>query len=369
MPVPRRAFLSTLSASAAWLALAGCRSSRKKTSQASQGRILGFGKGLQKNGSGTLYVAALADLDERSIGLIELPFFGHGFARHPVETHRAIVFEKKGPGCCEIDLREGRVTRTIPAPAGHHFYGHGAFAADGKRLFLTQSNLETYEGRIAVLDGASLEETGTFPSFGSNPHECRLVDGSATLVVTNGGSAAADDPGSVVFVDAGTRKLVRKLVIPDASLNAGHVAVSEHGDVIAISAPRDGLPKTARGGVSIRPKGGDLRTMKAPDAIAAHMVGESLSVALDEEGRRAAVTNPDGDLVTVWDLEEATLETSLSLAGARGITTTLDGRTLVVSHGDGKLSLLPWDTLKPGAPLPLGDTPFSGSHLYTLTPA
>ena len=45
------------------------------------------------------------DLDERSIGLVDLAFFGHGFAHHPSRGHWAVVFEKRGRGCCEIDLK------------------------------------------------------------------------------------------------------------------------------------------------------------------------------------------------------------------------------------------------------------------------
>ena len=154
-------------------------------------------------------------------------FFGHGFARHPVESRRAMVFEKQGPGCCEIDLKERKVTRTIDAPAGKHFYGHGSFSRGGDTLFIAQSDLTTHEGRNRNPRRQDPSGDRHLPTYGSNPHDCLLIDGGSTLVVTNGGSYAAGSPGNVAFVDVRSQKLLEKLVIPHPQLNAGHVAISK----------------------------------------------------------------------------------------------------------------------------------------------
>ena len=369
MELTRREFVAALAAGGAWLGM-GLDAKAASTGQA-RGIVVGFGKGHAPGTGQPLFVGAIADLDERSIGLVDLDFFGHGFAPHPIEKHRAVVFEKRGPGCCEIDLRERKVLRRIPAPAGRHFYGHGAFSPDGATLYVAETNLESHEGRIAVLDGKTLSERGTFPTYGANPHECLLLDGGSTLVITNGGDAKAGSPGSVTFVDAKSEKLLERLPIPDDRFNAGHVAVSGRGDLVAISAPRDGLPLEAPGGVSIRPAPGPATkgrfgAMVQPKDLTERLIGEALSVALHEGRRLAAVTHPDANLVTIWDVAGMKLVKSLSLPAPRGLTRTLDGEHLVVSHSGGKLSMLPWSTLEVGEPLPLGQTPFGGSHLYTL---
>lgn len=363
MEITRRHLLAGLVAGGATLALGD--GALAAPSKSARGTILGFGKGIAPDGN-PLFIAAIADLDDRSLGLVDLDFFGHGFARHPTQTDRAIVFEKRGPGCCEIDLKQRKLVRKIPPPPGFYFYGHGAFSGDGNALFVAETDLKTQEGRIVILDGKTLEETGTFPTYGSSPHDCLLVQGGSALAITNGGSAAAESPGSVTFVDVKSGKLLERLPVPDGRLNAGHVAVSAKGDVVAISAPRDGLPLEESGGVSIRPAKGRFATMAQPASVTKGLRGEALSVAVHEERRLAAVTHPDANLVTVWDLSAAKLVKTLSLPAPRGITATLDGADLVVSHSGGKLSVMPWRTLEAAAPLPLGQTPFGGSHLYTL---
>ncbi|HEY0840253.1 MAG TPA: DUF1513 domain-containing protein [Vulgatibacter sp.] len=365
MEITRRHLLAGLVAGGASLALE--RDAFAARPRSARGTILGFGKGIAPDGT-PLFVGAIADLDDRSLGLVDLDFFGHGFARHPTQPDRAIVFEKRGPGCCEIDLKQRRMVRKIPAPPGCSFYGHGTFSKDGETLFVAETELKSYDGRIAILDGKTLEEIGTFPTYGSSPHDCMLVGNGAALAVTNGGSAAVDSPGSVAFVEVKTGKLLEKLPVPDQRLNAGHVAISEKGDVVAISAPRDGLPLEEAGGVSIRPAKGSFATMGQPAAVTKGLRGEALSVAVHDQRRLAAVTHPDANLVTIWDLATAKLVKTLSMPAPRGITATLDGADLVVSHSGGKLSMVPWRDLEAAAPLPLGQTPFGGSHLYTLRP-
>ncbi len=366
MSLSRRSLLVNGLASATWLGLSG-DAIAAIPGAATQGIIIGFGKGIRADTGQTLYLAALADLDERSLATIDLSFFGHGFARHPVEKRRAMVFEKRGPGCCEIDLQARKILRTIPAPAGRHFYGHGVYSKDGESLFIAQSDLDSHEGCIAIHDTKTLGAIGTFPTYGSNPHDCLLIDDGATLVITNGGSAKASSPGSVAFVDVKSQKLVDRLLIPSPRLNGGHVAISPHGDLVAVSAPRDGLPLTSLGGVSIRPAKAAFTTVDPPRQTARRMIGEALSVTIHEKKRWAAVTSPDGGLLTIWDIPGKALVKDIRLLAPRGVTQTLDGKHLVVSYDGGKLALIPWESLRPGKPLPLGQTPFGGSHLYTLS--
>jgi hypothetical protein len=70
------------------------------------------------------------------------------------------------------------------------FNGHVIASPDGKRLYTTETNLETGQGLIGLRDAATLEKTGEWPTHGMDPHEL-LLDADGSLVVANGGIPCA----------------------------------------------------------------------------------------------------------------------------------------------------------------------------------
>jgi hypothetical protein len=364
---PRRLFLQGASTAALGLALGeACRGRLPGR----LGTILGPGRFIDGTRGTMSYVLCLFDLDRGSARTVPMEFFGHGLAQHPRDRGRAVIFEKKGPGCCEVDLAAGRVTRPITTPASRAFYGHGAFSRDGSLLFATENHLETRRGLICVRDGRTFAEIGEFPTYGQSPHDCHLVDEGRTLVVTNGGGRldeANDEAApSVTFVDARSTKLLERVTFERPEINAGHLAATAAGDLVAISAPREGLPATDRGAVTMRRGRGRFQTMSEPEAVVARMVGESLSLCVLEESSVVGVTNPDGDIVTFWDLANRRFLKSLDLKAPRGLTRTLDGSHLVLSYGAGTLTLLSPAALEPVPLRRVARSELSGSHLFTL---
>jgi uncharacterized protein len=358
----RRDFLLAAGAAALGASLGGGCSLR---SRARKGMIVGAGRFLTTDTGRMTYVLCVFDLDGTRSRALDMEFFGHGLAFHPQEPQRAVVFEKKGAGACEVDLRAGRVTRAIRTPPHRAFYGHGAFSRDGAVLFATENHLETKNGLIVVRDAKTYQELGEFPTYGQSPHDCHLVDQGKTLVVTNGGGPLATDAlPSVTFVDAASTKLLEKLTFDTPRINAGHLAISGRRDVVAISAPRDGLPKESQGGVTIRTGAGPFETMTRPQEVVQRMVGESLSLCIDEGRRVAGVTNPDGNIVTFWDLDQKRLVKHLDLPGPRGIARTLDGQWLVVSYGQGTLALIDPETMAPRPEPVVATSTLSGSHIF-----
>ena len=335
-----------------------------------KGTILGPGRFINTDTGKMSFVLCLFDLDGDRTRTVPMEFFGHGLAQHPKERRRGVIFEKKGPGCCEVDLAEGRVTRPLTTPKERAFYGHGAFSRDGSLLFATENRLETKTGLICVRDGKTYQEIGEFPTYGKSPHDCHLIDEGRTLAITNGGGvmgdAAENAAPSVTFVDARSTKLLERLTFATPRINAGHLAITSRRDVVAISAPREGLPTTERGAVTIRTGDGPFITMAEPEEVVSRMVGESLSLCLVEEKAVVGVTNPDGNIVTFWDMEGKRFLKKLDLPAPRGFAKTLDGAHLVLSYGAVTLTLLSPETLEP---VPLHRVPkseLSGSHLFTL---
>jgi hypothetical protein len=361
--VSRRSVLLGAGATAVGLQLFGAACARPGRGKR-KGTIVGPGRFVDTRTGQMSFVLCLFDLDHETSRTVDMTFFGHGLALHPKEPWRAVMFEKKGPGACELDLRAGRVVRPVTTPAGRAFYGHGAFSRDAQLLYATENQLDTREGLIAVRDAKTLVELGRFPTYGKSPHDCRLIDDGRTLAITNGGGRIDEDsPPSVTFVDVQSEKLQEKLVFDTPRINAGHLALTRGRDLVASSAPRDGLPTSALGGVTMRVGGGPFVTLKEPQDVTARMVGESLSLCIEEKTGVVGVTNPDGNIVTFWDLAQKRFVKKLDLPAPRGITQTLDGEHLVVSYGAGTLTLLDPRRLEPVPERRVEKSMLSGSHI------
>jgi len=309
-----------------------------------------------------------ADAAGQRLQPIPLEFHFHGFAPHPKDHRRAILFEKQGPGACEVDLAAKTVVRPLRTAAERHFYGHGAFSPDGKLLYATETVMATHEGVIMVRDGTTLEPVGEFPTFGHSPHDCVLIDHGRTLVITNGGGSLEepDAPPCVTFVDVPSKKLRERLTFDNPRVNAGHLALTSRRELVVISAPRRGLPESETGGISLR-AGKQLHTLAEPAETTRRMVGETLSLAIHERSGVVGVTTPDADLLTFWDFRRGKLVKAVPIEHPRAITVTRDQRYFVVSHAkkQPQLSYFSSAGLVVDDQRTVAEAHLSGSHMYT----
>jgi len=95
------------------------------------------------------------------------------------------------------------------------------------------------------------------------------------------------------------------------------------------------------------------------------MQGEALSVAVHEESGIAAVTHPDGGMLTFWSTTDRKLRKVLDLPHPRGVALTQDNRFFIVSYG-GEASLLRVAVggLQRVDESIVPNTLISGSHIY-----
>ncbi|MCC7509851.1 MAG: DUF1513 domain-containing protein [Planctomycetes bacterium] len=342
---------------------------------------------------GTVIGGGVADVDGAKhffIGIVDLDsdkpavrtisdvgFLGHGFSPNPVKPTTAVVCEKHGQGCCEVDLVKGKVLRRVRTTQGREFYGHGAFTPDGKLFYCTEAEVgdSSYAGVLAVRDGESFElRAENFPTHGVAPHDCILVDDGATLVITNGGGPVSkpEEPAGIAYVDVKTGAARRVLKFRDEKINAGHIAITPRGELACVSAPREGIPQTKEGepnpawlgAISFYDPATD-KLVTAEDPIRAKMKGETLSVAIHVPSMVVAATNPAGDLVTFWDFKTGKLVHKIEgdLKWPRGISLTLDGNYFAVTYDrETRLVLLDAETFKPVAGTTIDRSFISGSH-------
>jgi len=108
--------------------------------------------------------------------------------------------------------------------------------------------------------------------------------------------------------------------------------------------------------------------MSEPAEVVERMIGESLSLCVDEPSQVVGVTNPDGNVVTFWDLTRQRFVKRLELPAPRGLTKTLDEEYLVLSYGAGTLTLVEPSTLEPVSHRHVDKSTLSGSHIFSWDP-
>lgn len=114
-----------------------------------------------------------------------LAFRAHGLARH---GRRLIVFPRRpGNRFASVDLDTLEIGHVVTAPPDRHFYGHGAFTADGKTLLVTENDLETLAGGIGVYDAGNFRRLGEIALPGPGPHEIVRERGRDVFHVALGG--------------------------------------------------------------------------------------------------------------------------------------------------------------------------------------
>ena len=382
----RRDFLAAAGIAGTTLVIAACGKAGENSANASNNAPetkplptrngVAIGPGQYRKGEGMFTYIALADLDDKDPEpkIIPTKFFGHGISPHPTEPHRALVFEKHGKGCCEVDFKKYSVIRSIPTVDDREFYGHGAWAVDGKSFFAVETLVGdgSYDGVVAIRDDEKAEIQGTFKTHGVAPHDCLLIDDGGTLVFTNGGapigSDDAHDRPSVTYVDAKTQKLQERLTFDNLRINAGHIAITSKGDLAVVSAPREGIPKNdkATGAISFYSPGGSMRTPKDP--ILGKMKLETLSVAIHEPSMIVGCTSPSGNLVTFWEHGTGKLVKTFDgvFAKPRGISVTLNQKYFVLTyHAETRLVLIDAKTLEPVEDSALAQSFMAGSHNIT----
>lgn len=335
-----------------------------------RGVALGSGKMLQ--GGRPYYVLAVLDLNEfkqRPI-FIPLRFFAHGITPHPTNPDIVTLFEKKGPGACEVNLKTKKVLRMIETVEDRYFYGHGVYSQDGNLLYSTEATFRGENGVIAIRNTETMKIVGEFPSYGKAPHDLKMINHGETLVVTNGGGRKEEllkgARPNVSYVDIKSQKKLEVVELPNENINAGHLSLSSKMDLVVVSAPRAGQ-SSLLGGVSFRPSGEPVITVNQPAEIIQKMKAESLSIALHESTQTVGVTNPDGNILTFWDYKTGKFLKAIEMDTPRSLGVTKDHKYFVLGHGrTASISLIDVKSLSVQTNLQKANAGFSGSHLLII---
>lgn len=311
--------------------------------------------------NGERYEAALFDDKAKDRSVISLPGRGHSFAID--SKHRRAVAFGRQPGffAVAMEFDSAGEPLVLKAEVGRHFYGHGVYAPDGRRLYATENDYEAGRGVIGVYDcrpGQGYGRIGEYSTGGVGPHEVVLLADGRTLCVANGGILTHPDYGklqlnaaemrpSLAYLDLATGDLLEQVFL-DESLNRlsiRHLVVDEAGYVwfgcqyTGPAAHRPPLLGRHRRGMPaelLQADEGNLRAMK-------NYIG---SLAYDPRGKVVSTTSPVGGVAVFWDAQSGQCLGRSAIFDGCGVAAAPGGGFLI-SSGDGRLArIAPKDNFK-----------------------
>ena len=244
----------------------------------------------------------------------DLPGRGHTFAVAP--SGRVAVAFARRPGTFAVPFEPatGDGLGLLQAAPGRHFYGHGTFSADGRRLYAAENDHAGERGVIGVYDvAAGWRRLGELASHGIGPHDVHLLSDGRTLAVANGGILTRPDLPRVklniptmrptlAYVDAASGRLLQavELAADLHRLSIRHLARA--ADDTIVFAMQDEGPAGRPRPLFGRHRLGERAPVlvdEVYDGLRA-MRGYCGSVMLSGDGRTCAVSSPHGNLVTLW---------------------------------------------------------------------
>ncbi|MEM9584101.1 MAG: DUF1513 domain-containing protein [Pseudomonadota bacterium] len=298
--------------------------------------------GMTRDGA---YVLCGLGADGRLAFTRSLPARGHAAAAHPSRAEVVAFARRPGTFAIVLDCVSGLELARLVAPEGRHFYGHGAFSADGRLLFTTENEFDAARGIVGVWDAArAYRRIGEFPSGGTGPHDIKLMPDGATLVVANGGIETHPETGRAKLNLPSMRSRLSFLrldgaVVDQVALDGAyrknsirHLAVTDEG-VVAFAAQWQGdvtdavpLLGTFKPGVDAAPQLARAPVFREAQAYLGSIAAHRSAIA---------VTSPRGGLVLEFDARSLALTEKQVIEDVCGIAPMSGG--FICTSGTGRV--------------------------------
>ncbi len=327
------------------------------------------GQGLgPRLGSGLFFSAWSDQHEQHFIGVFHVS--GQLYSRFPVPSRghsacvshdgRFAVFFARRPGrwMCMLDLngskmngskmRGGKMRKTVAAIDGRHFFGHGVFSPDARRLFVSENDYANNRGVIGVYETDNLKRIGEFPSFGVEPHELAILSGGKTLVVANGGIETHPDferrklnlssmASSLAYIDLASATVQERVEPPHHQLSLRHLTVTPDDRVI-VGAQYQGPAGDDQALMFAHASGGELIPLSGQPLTAQRALNQYIaSVICCGGGQFVLGTAPRGGKVSIWDVHRQSWIADIDLHDVAGGALTAQLTTVLLTSGSGAI--------------------------------
>lgn len=280
---------------------------------------------------------------------IALDARGHDAALSP-DRRLAVAFARRpGTFAVALDLARGEAFALFETPPDRHFYGHGAFSADGRLLYATENDYESARGVLGVYDvGAGFRRIGEIPTHGVGPHDVLLLRDGRTLCVANGGIETHPASGraklnidnmrpSLAFIDRETGELRARheLATGLARLSIRHLCADAGGNVW-LGGQWEGAAEEAPELIGRAGLDSPLRLITPAAPLGTQLKGYIGAVAASDDGRIIAASAPRAGRTVLVDAETGAVVGGTTMADCCGVAPEHD-RGIAVSSGVGAL--------------------------------
>lgn len=273
----------------------------------------------------------------------------HGGCGRPGSDH-AVVFERR-PGWrfYVLEASSGTILHEVKASPEEHFYGHGVFSPDGRRLYVTANRYETGEGVVAVYDVTSgYQRVDSLLLNGIGPHEIRLHPDGRTLVVALGGIQTHPDyprlkqnlasmSPALLLVDRHTGEITGRYHPSHHQLSCRHLDVGPDGQVW-VGYQYEGPDYEAPPLIG-HLDGENYREIPLPEALQQRMANYTASVAVSPVNGQVAITAPRGGVTIILDAADGRVIRERDIPDCAGAKALRDG-TFMISSGTGAITFI-----------------------------
>lgn len=283
------------------------------------------------------------DLVDRTL----VPDRAHGLAYAPATDHLATFARRPGTYMMIVSRRGFSSPVLISSIEGRHFYGHGCFSPDGRRLFACENHFDEGRGVVGIYDATDgYRRLGEWSTDGIGPHDLSISDDGRFLIVANGGIETHPDFGrtklnldrmepSLVLLDARDGGLIEKHRLPAelSRLSTRHVDTDGRGRIwfaCQYEGARDDRPPLAG---SFAP-GEPIRFVSLPDAVTEAMGLYVGAIAVNRQEVLVGLASPKGGMTVTVDAATGKMVAQSRVRDAAGIAPAPNG--FAVSSYEGR---------------------------------
>ena len=278
------------------------------------------------------FAVVLLSADGHLVREVALSARGHDIAIHRASAKAVVFARRPGTFAVAFALDGRREPAIFTADPGRHFYGHGAFSADGRLLYVSENDIANARGVVGQYDvEAGFKRIGEFPSFGVGPHEIILMADGKTLAIANGGIDTVPESGrenlnledmapSLVLVDATTGTLIANHTL-DAGLHRlsiRHIA-ADAGGKVWFGGQWEGDASATPELIGRAGRDSALHLITPQAALGASLKGYIGSMAASADGRIIAASAPKAGRILYIDTGTGEVRAQSDLKDGCGI--------------------------------------------------